>query len=200
MTIKSTISRKEKEKLKRRKTILKSALYLFSKKGFFKTKMEEIAKKASLSKGLLYFYFTSKEEILEEIVKEIYRGFMERIEKIKAKSISPAQKLEEFIKFEWNFYKRNKKFANLIFELYQEEGYFLKKGKVKTFREVHLREKEVLKNIIKEGIEKGIFKDYDPELASFIVSAIFHFVFMKSRGIKSHEEILELFLKGILKK
>lgn len=200
MTIKSTILRREKEKLKRKKEILKSALALFSKKGIFKTKMEEIAKKAMLSKGLLYFYFKSKEEILEEIVREIYRGFIERLEEIKAKSVSPVEKVKEFIKFEWNFYKRNKKFVNLIFELYQEERYFLKEGKVKAFSEIHLKEKEVLKGIIEEGIKGGFFKNYNPELASFIISGIFHFVFMKSMGIKSYQEILELFLKGILKK
>lgn len=200
MTIKSTNLRRGREKLKRKREILKSALYLFSKKGFLRTKMEEIAKRAMLSKGLLYFYFTSKEEILEEIIKEIYRGFIEKIEKIEKISLSPPEKLEEFVKFEWNFYKKNKRFAKLIFELYEDEKYFLKEGKVKTFREIHLKEKEVLTNIIEEGIKKGFFKKCDPELASFIVSSMFHFVFMKSKKIKDYGEILDIFLKGILER
>ncbi len=200
MTIKSTNLRRKREKSKRKKAILKSAFTLFSKKGFFKTTMEEIAKRAMFSKGLLYFYFTSKEEILEEIVKEIYKGFIEKVEGIYKKEMSALEKIEEFIKFEWNFYKKNKRFAKLIFELYEEEKYFLKEGKVKTFKEIHLKEKEVLTNIIKQGIEKGFLKNYDPELTSFIISSLFHFVFMKSKGIKDYKEILELFLKGALRR
>lgn len=200
MTLKSTILRREREKLKRKREILKSALHLFSRRGFFKTKMDEISEKAMISKGLLYFYFKSKEEILEEIIKEIYRGFIEKIEEIEKDKIPPIEKLKEFIKFEWNFYKKNKRFARLIFELYQEEKYFLKEKEVKTFREIHLKEKEILTNIIKESIEKGFLKNYDPELLSFIISSLFHFLFMKSKKIKGYEEIIEIFLKGVSKK
>ena len=51
------------------KNILNSALNLFSKNGYSHTSMNEIAKNAKISKGLIYNYFTSKEELLSAVIK-----------------------------------------------------------------------------------------------------------------------------------
>lgn len=57
--------RKEKKKL-----IMDTALDLFAEKGFHVTTIDMIAKKAGISKGLLYNYFESKEALLKEIMDE----------------------------------------------------------------------------------------------------------------------------------
>ncbi len=56
--------RKQKKEL-----ILESALELFAEHGFHVTSISQIAKKAKISKGLIYNYFESKNEILNEIIK-----------------------------------------------------------------------------------------------------------------------------------
>ena len=56
--------RKQKKEL-----ILESALELFAENGFHVTSISQIAKKAGISKGLIYNYFESKTEILSEIIK-----------------------------------------------------------------------------------------------------------------------------------
>ena len=50
--------------------IRKSALELFSEKGYFETSISEISSKSKISKGLFYHYYKSKEEIFDEIIKE----------------------------------------------------------------------------------------------------------------------------------
>jgi AcrR family transcriptional regulator len=57
--------RKQKKEL-----ILESALELFAENGFHATSMSQIAKKAGISKGLAYNYFKSKQEILNDIIRE----------------------------------------------------------------------------------------------------------------------------------
>ena len=57
--------RKEKKKL-----IMDTALELFAEQGFHSTTISQIAKKADISKGLLYNYFESKEALLQEILNE----------------------------------------------------------------------------------------------------------------------------------
>lgn len=56
--------RKQKKEL-----ILESALELFAENGFHATSISQIAKKAKISKGLIYNYFESKNEILSEIIR-----------------------------------------------------------------------------------------------------------------------------------
>jgi AcrR family transcriptional regulator len=48
--------------------ILKTSLKLFCEKGYYATSIEEIAKQAQISKGLLYHYFKSKTEVLAALV------------------------------------------------------------------------------------------------------------------------------------
>ncbi len=52
----------------RRQIILLSALELFSREGYHRTSIESIAKKAGISKGLVYNYFQSKEELLKDLI------------------------------------------------------------------------------------------------------------------------------------
>lgn len=54
---------------KKKKLICNSALRLFCKKGYEKVGMDEIAKEAKISHGLVYHYFAKKSDILNELVK-----------------------------------------------------------------------------------------------------------------------------------
>ena len=69
--------RKQKSKL-----IMETALELFAENGFHATSISQIAKKAGISKGLIYNYFESKNDILEEIIEEgfddVYSNFDDR--------------------------------------------------------------------------------------------------------------------------
>jgi len=55
--------RKEREKQQRREEIIEAAEAVFFSKGFEKSTMDDIAEKAELSKGTLYLYFKSKEDL-----------------------------------------------------------------------------------------------------------------------------------------
>ncbi len=50
--------------------IVESATKYFSKFGFYKTTMDEIAKHIHKAKGVLYYYFKSKEELFNEVLKQ----------------------------------------------------------------------------------------------------------------------------------
>ena len=60
----------EKMKAESRSAILSSALELFARKGYSGTTTEEIAKKAGVSKGLIFAHFSTKEDILLTIFEE----------------------------------------------------------------------------------------------------------------------------------
>ncbi|MCF8303560.1 MAG: TetR/AcrR family transcriptional regulator [Bacteroidales bacterium] len=62
----------ERIREERKKLIMDTALELFANDGFYSTSISKIASKAGISKGLLYNYFDSKEELIKEIA---YKGF-----------------------------------------------------------------------------------------------------------------------------
>ncbi len=72
-------NRREKEKEQRRKAILKAARKLFIKRGYNPVTVANIAKKADLSKGAIYLYFSSKEEICAQILLDEIEKFHQKV-------------------------------------------------------------------------------------------------------------------------
>lgn len=71
--------RRKREKENRKNAILKAARKLFFEKGFKPVTVESIARKAELSKGSIYLYYNSKEEIYTQILLSDIDKFHERI-------------------------------------------------------------------------------------------------------------------------
>ena len=79
-----------------REKILSVALELFAKKGYHAASISQIAKKAKISKGLMYNYFASKEKLLDEIIQEGFNSLAE-LEYEAKRGVDPKEQLEEFI-------------------------------------------------------------------------------------------------------
>ncbi len=77
-----TLSRRERERLRRRRLMLDAAQAVFAEKGYTDATLEEIAERAEFGKGTLYNYFEGgKEEILLAIFDEIHDGIYERVQR-----------------------------------------------------------------------------------------------------------------------
>ena len=63
-------SRRERRKEARPGELLDAALDLFVEKGYAATRVEEVAARAGVSKGTLFLYFPSKEELFKAVVRE----------------------------------------------------------------------------------------------------------------------------------
>lgn len=63
-------AKRERRKEARPGELLNAALDLFVEKGFAATRAEEVAARAGVSKGTLFLYFQSKEELLKAVVRE----------------------------------------------------------------------------------------------------------------------------------
>src|SRR4249920_2577477 len=61
---------RQRRKEARPKELLDAALDLFVEKGFAATRSEEVASRAGVSKGTLYLYYPSKEELLKEVIRQ----------------------------------------------------------------------------------------------------------------------------------
>jgi AcrR family transcriptional regulator len=85
------IERKEREKIQRRNVIVDAAERVFFKEGIEKASMDQVASEAELSKGTLYLYFKSKEELHRAIV---VRGFIALKRKLKEAANSAENGLE----------------------------------------------------------------------------------------------------------
>jgi AcrR family transcriptional regulator len=74
----------------RRRLILGAAVRVFARKGFHASRVGDIAEEAGVSHGLLYHYFSSKDELLETVFRETWRDLLEAIYAVE-RSAEPAR-------------------------------------------------------------------------------------------------------------
>uniref|UniRef100_UPI004047BC62 TetR/AcrR family transcriptional regulator n=1 Tax=Algoriphagus sp. TaxID=1872435 RepID=UPI004047BC62 len=92
---------KNKEKL-----ILDAATGLFTAQGFAATRMEDVAKKAGISKGLTYFYYKNKEDLFMALTKKAFEQLKEEFrESLRAKGKNGLEMLTDLVQRIWKFSK-----------------------------------------------------------------------------------------------
>ena len=81
----------------KKEMIMKTALTLFAKKGFYATTIADIAKEMGMSVGNMYNYFASKEMLAKELLLYTSRKFGDEIRKINEQNIASKVKIEKII-------------------------------------------------------------------------------------------------------
>ncbi len=103
--------RKEKREL-----ILDTSLKLFAENGFHQTSMEQISRKAGISKGLTYNYFESKNTVLNEILKKGFDAIYTHFD-LNKDGILTFNEFEFFIRQSFNVISKNRNFWKLYFSI-----------------------------------------------------------------------------------
>jgi AcrR family transcriptional regulator len=101
----------------RRKEIMDTAMELFAVEGFDKTSISKIAQKAGISKGLLYNYFSSKEELIKTIIFNGLDGLMGYIDP-NHDGVLTRDELKSFIEAFFNAVQKNEHYWRLYFSLF----------------------------------------------------------------------------------
>lgn len=160
----STNSRAEEMKIERKEQIMRAALSVFAYHGIKLTKVSMIAKEASVSHGLVYHYFTSKEEVLYESIK--WAVGMDKthhfLQHLSDSHDSPLEKIEKFTKYAFS---TSDSVSSHIFKIIQDmdktEGI---PNNVKDFADnLGKMYFEFLIPIMEEGQKSGQIIDEDAE-------------------------------------
>lgn len=102
--------------------ILEAALELFATNGYKNTSISEIAKKAKISKGLMYNYFESKQTLLRAIVTKAMTEGHNLVQHALEDYASPILELEHLVLDTIEHVKNNFQFWKLLTSLYHQQG------------------------------------------------------------------------------
>ncbi|MFZ1292192.1 MAG: TetR/AcrR family transcriptional regulator [Melioribacteraceae bacterium] len=163
--------RKEREKLQRRQEIILAAEKVFFSKGFTNSTMDDIAAEAELSKGTIYLYFKSKEELFKVFVNrgitKLYELFVEFSSKqpnglLKVKAIGEA-----YIKF---YYEYPNYYQAMMFEESKQVSEISNESEDMEILKIKMDTNKILVDTIIEGMNDGsIRKDLDPVKTSLVL-------------------------------
>jgi Transcriptional regulator len=166
------LERKEREKIQRRNVIIDAAERVFFKEGIENASMDQVALEAELSKGTLYRYFKSKEELYKAIV---IRGFIALKRKLKEAAIpteTGLQNVKAISKAYIEFSKQHLGYFNAILH-YQNDQF--DKRNMDSQHSIESLEGgnaviAVLINAIKKGIEDRSINPYiNPIEVAFVL-------------------------------
>ena len=163
MTDKGGLKRgKVDPKLVKKLLILESAAQVFSRNNFHAVKVQEIAEEAGVGKGTIYEYFSSKEELFIEMVREGFRVYRDRV------FMNPEDDRELWVKLE-AFIRKN---AEFIWENQQIACFLIRSnhpfqdklaGLMLDLRATLL---ENLVTTFRVAVERGEVKGITPEIAA----------------------------------
>lgn len=158
------MSKKPSQPAERRLQILDAAERIFSRKGFDKARMDDIVHEAGLSKGSLYWYFKSKDDLIRALLDRVFISEMREAEGIAGQPGSAEDKLRAFIAIAVREYKHFEKILPLSYE------FVALAARSKAVRAVivgYFRHYlDMLTQIVQQGIAEGEFRRVDAALAA----------------------------------
>ena len=182
----------------RPRQIIEAALEVFGERGLGQARLDDIAKRAGLSKGTIYLYFPNKEELFRDVVRSIMVTRLEEAEQEVGvhEGRTASDQLTAYMLKWWSFL-RSPSYATLYRLIIGELHRFPDLAEFYA-REVVLRSQNLVVKIVLRGIERGEFRAVDPYVATRIMSSmlISHALWCSKREVfnlvpgRSEDELL----------
>ncbi len=187
--------------MNKRERILMAALKVFSRKGFHRVKVEEIAQEAEIGKGTIYEYFESKEDIFQQIFQLSSERYTSIFRDMETQGKDLWDKVRILTVKHIEFFKMHKEMSTFVLEGQSRP--------MEGLREWTMEQKEQRQGIVRElfsqAVERGEIREVDPDLASrmvlgLIFSVFGGMIFLEEITPEEHkvDEVLDIFKKGFV--
>ncbi len=147
----------------RRRQILDAGIRVFARQGFHSCRVSDIADEAGVAYGLVYHYFKSKDQVMNELFTERWSLMLAAIEEVDAEDVSGRQKLDTVARFIIESYRYDPDLMKVIIVEVTRAA--------NSFGRTHLpdirRAYESIAKIVSGAQKSGEFRsDIDPMIAS----------------------------------
>jgi AcrR family transcriptional regulator len=154
----------------RKEQILDAATEVFAQKGFDSARMDDIVEETGLSKGALYWYFKSKDDIIFGIMDRLFRLEFKELEALRESDTTAAEALLGFTEVAIKDITRMMRFMPITYEFLALA--FRNKLVQKAIKQYMNSYVSILDPLIQRGIDSGEFKPVNPREVSAAVGAI----------------------------
>lgn len=188
--------------------LMAAALDLFVERGFAATRLDDVASRAGVSKGTLYLYFSSKEELFKAVIRSGIVPLIEHGEKLHEEHRGAAGELLRKIMFGWWQSVGSSKLGGIPKLMISECRNFPEIGQF-YFDEVISRSYRLIESVIETGMGSGEFRRMDANYATRLLTAPmlvmllwrYSFDFCESKCVDAEkylEQHLDVFISGLV--
>ena len=185
--------RKLEERKNRKNQILLGALKVFKREGIEKTTMDQVANESGFGKATLYYYYSSKDEIFDDVMLMGWKKLWNGIENLIIKEEGPRLKFINIIKKVGEIVKNDKNLYGFLFTAPN----FVNNSSERKWKTYQERLYAILESIIDEGIKKKDFINIKSDVLMKAVGGLFHTLII-SNNEKVDDKELESMIINLL--
>jgi AcrR family transcriptional regulator len=181
-----------------KKNILDGARTLFWVKGYDKTSMKDIAHACGFEPSNVYNYYSSKEHLLYEVLNEGLERQISLIQDLENDSVnSPVKRIELLVKRNIEHVLGFRRSSGLLFDVGLRD---LSPAHRKEIIKLRDRYEQIMRKIIRDGMDSGDFENTDEKLAGFAITSIIvrTRIWFSSKGNLTADEISDFIFRFIL--
>jgi TetR/AcrR family fatty acid metabolism transcriptional regulator len=158
-----SFSKKRGKDGEKRERILAAAISVFAQKGFYATRVSEIAKAAGVADGTIYLYFQNKEDVLVSIFRDRIGQLIEVLKREIAKAGTVEEKIRRIVELQLGLLEGQRDLAEVVTVNLRQSSSLLKQYAVPLFKEYL----DVIAGVIAEGQKDGTLRaDLNPKIAA----------------------------------
>lgn len=150
----------ERRKEARPKELLASAIELFVERGFASTRLEDVARRAGVSKGTLYLYYANKEDLFKAVVRQTILPMIDDAETSVAEFDGHSAELLRQVILSWWVRIGSTKASGISKLILAEADNFPELARFYQ-EEVMTRRMRMISNMLERGIRRGEFRAID---------------------------------------
>lgn len=158
--------------------ILQAALQEFAEFGKQGARMQSIADRAGVNKALLHYYFSSKDNLHQEVLRRVFALGITRISSSFDDSLAPGDQIRLLVRNYFSFLRLYPALPRLMITEMSSHQEDVTQLLLSTFQQGNLPIPSKLIEVIQRGIASGDFRRVDPRqfLITVIGSAVFYFI------------------------
>lgn len=186
----------------KRKAILQAAIEVFAQKGFHRSRVADIARRAGVADGTIYLYFASKDDILITIFEEKMAELLREARKAIDAQADPREKLAAFARFHMAQVEDNRDFSAVFQVELRLSNKFMKEYVPRRLREYL----DIIGDIVREGQSAGVFRqDSNPIVVRRAFFGALDEIAMqwtltphpRYRLVDTAQEVSDIFIRGL---
>jgi TetR/AcrR family transcriptional regulator, fatty acid metabolism regulator protein len=151
----------------KRRLILDAAVRVFARQGFHACRVSDIADEAGVAYGLVYHYFSSKEEVLDTLFLERWNVMLEMIREVDGRSIPVREKLQEIVSFIVDSYRHDPDMMKVIIVEVTRAANSFGRTHLNQIRDAY----DLIGGIVAKAQADGVFK---PEIEARFAAMAFY--------------------------
>lgn len=148
-----------------RENIISVATQVFSRYGFKKTSMDDIARALRMGKSSIYYYFKGKEEIFQAVVDREADMLRLKVKEILESTIDATEKLRKYVKLRMDLVKQLSNYMEIL----KNDDLMNLELTERIRKKYDDEEITIIRQILEEGNNRGLFKVKDLNLSALAI-------------------------------